>query len=119
MTSAAYDNVAKKTTSYKKVVTSQTISSAKKSSSPLKSTYVKSTRLASPMKMNQNQLVSNIQFVAHSAQIAENFTRSRSPAKQVFMNDINRAIARELYVDSTVNVVNNSSNKSPGKIKPG
>ena len=34
------------------------------------------------------------------------------------MPEINRALARELYVDSTVNVVNPTSN-SPPKIKPG
>ena len=33
--------------------------------------------------------------------------------------DINRALARELYVESTVNVVNPSSKNSPGKVKPG
>ena len=33
--------------------------------------------------------------------------------------EINRAVARELYVNSTVNVVNPSSRKSPSKVKPG
>lgn len=33
--------------------------------------------------------------------------------------EVNRAIARELYVNSTVNVVNPSSRKSPSKVKPG
>jgi hypothetical protein len=34
--------------------------------------------------------------------------------------DLNRALARELYVESTVNVVNPSgSMRSPGKVKPG
>jgi len=36
--------------------------------------------------------------------------------------DVSRAIARELYVDSTVNVVNPSGqrkSKSPSKVKPG
>lgn len=70
--------------------------------------------------MNQNQLVGDIQYVAQSAQIAESYGRSRSPAKQaIHQSDINRAIAREMYVDSTVNVVNPTSKNSPGKIKPG
>ena len=38
---------------------------------------------------------------------------------KVFDPEVNRALARELYVDSTVNVVNPSSKKSPGKVKPG
>ena len=81
---------------------------------------MKSTRLASPIKLTQNQFVNDIQYIAQSAQIAEGFGRSRSPAKQaVHMSDINRAIAREMYVDSTVNVVNPSNKNSPGKIKPG
>lgn len=33
--------------------------------------------------------------------------------------DVNRALARELYVESTVNVVNPSAKNSPSKIKPG
>jgi hypothetical protein len=32
---------------------------------------------------------------------------------------VNRALARELYVESTVNEVNPRSKRSPGKIKPG
>ena len=35
-----------------------------------------------------------------------------------FDPEFNRALARELYVDSTVNVVNAKRN-SPGKVKPG
>jgi hypothetical protein len=38
---------------------------------------------------------------------------------KAFDPEVNRALARELYVDSTVNVVNPSSRKSPGKVKPG
>jgi len=33
--------------------------------------------------------------------------------------EINRALARELYVDSTVNVVNPSNRRNGGKVKPG
>jgi len=33
--------------------------------------------------------------------------------------EINRALARELYVESTVNVVNPSNRRSGGKVKPG
>ena len=38
-----------------------------------------------------------------------------------FDPEVNRALARELYVDSTVNVVNPSGGKkgSPSKVKPG
>ena len=36
-----------------------------------------------------------------------------------FDPEVNRALARELYVESTVNEVNPRSKKSPGKIKPG
>lgn len=51
--------------------------------------------------------------------------RVGSPSKMAALNEsgldpeINRAVARELYVNSTVNVVNPSSRKSPSKVKPG
>jgi hypothetical protein len=46
---------------------------------------------------------------------------NKSPKRSILGNspDINRALARELYVESTVNVVNPSSKNSPGKVKPG
>lgn len=36
-----------------------------------------------------------------------------------FEPDLNRAIARELYVDSTVNVVNPTGKFNGSKVKPG
>ena len=51
--------------------------------------------------------------------------RVPSPSKRINGFDtgldpeVNRAVARELYVNSTVNVVNPSSRKSPSKVKPG
>jgi len=36
-----------------------------------------------------------------------------------FEPDLNRAIARELYVDSTVNVVNPTGKMNGAKVKPG
>jgi hypothetical protein len=47
----------------------------------------------------------------------------QSPRK--FLNEtvmepeVQRALARELYIEETVNVVNPTSSGSPGKVKPG
>ena len=84
--------------------------------------------------MTQQQLYQDISYVAQSAaaMYGENEVsriggnRSRSPNRGygggVPLDDevpeFNRALARELYVESTVNVVNPNS-RSPAKIKPG
>jgi len=52
---------------------------------------------------------------------------SSSPYKRYVMNvyddnfdpETNRALARELYVESTVNVVSGGKGRSPNKVKPG
>lgn len=36
-----------------------------------------------------------------------------------FDPELNKAIARELYVEDTINVVNPTNRKSPNKVKPG
>jgi hypothetical protein len=56
-----------------------------------------------------------INFIASAAQISRQ--RSPSPTRG-FSPDINRALAREMYIESTVNVVSPGKN-SPAKIKPG
>ena len=44
---------------------------------------------------------------------------SRKYADMTNDTEINRALARELYVESTVNVVNPSNRRNGGKVKPG
>jgi len=44
---------------------------------------------------------------------------SRKYADYTIDTEINRALARELYVESTVNVVNPSNRRTSGKVKPG
>ena len=50
--------------------------------------------------------------------------RAGSPTKyqnkdKAFDQEINKALARELYIDSTVNVVKAVDGKYSGKVKPG
>jgi hypothetical protein len=108
--------------------------------------------LKSPKKLDQSQLVQDIQWVSTAApymapsQSSPNGYSSpyrqspsrRSPRKAAMASpgrvgsptryhkkelaydaEVNRAFAREMYVNSTVNVVNPSSKRSPGKVKPG
>lgn len=92
--------------------------------------FNKSVRLNSPKKAPQGRLLTDLAatYISQSAQIQESSpVRSpgrRSPRKKlgydqdgVFDPEVNRAIARELYVDSTVNVVNPRT--KGGGIKPG
>lgn len=66
------------------------------------------------------------------AQSAQTYSPTRSPGRRSpkknfkgynqegpFEPDLNRAIARELYVDSTVNVVNPTGKYNGAKVKPG
>lgn len=108
--------------------------------------------LRSPKKMDQSQLVQDIQWVSTAApyvggQSSPNASGYASPYRQspsrksprkamaspgrvgsptryhkkelAYDAEVNRAFAREMYVNSTVNVVNPSSKRSPGKVKPG
>ena len=108
--------------------------------------------LRSPKKMNQSELVQDIQWVSSAApyvggQSSPNASGYASPYRQspsrksprkamaspgrvgsptryhkkelAYDAEVNRAFAREMYVNSTVNVVNPSSKRSPGKVKPG
>lgn len=110
--------------------------------------------LRSPKKLDQSQLVQDIQWVSSAApymgqsQSSPNATGYSSPYRQspsrrsprkaamaspgrvgsptryhkkelAYDAEVNRAFAREMYVNSTVNVVNPSSKRSPGKVKPG
>jgi len=99
-----------------------------------------------PMQMSQSELTSDIQWMAYSQQNVTRSPKRASPQRggsprkgsprkgspgrlgsptryhlneSVYDPDVNRALARELYVDSTVNVVNPSSRASPGKVRPG
>lgn len=87
--------------------------------------------------MSQKEMVDDAHFVTSlTAQVLKSPKRSmRSPKRlsspgrrgsperkyaDITMDtEVNRALARELYVESTVNVVNPSSRKSAGKVKPG
>lgn len=86
---------------------------------------MKSVRQSSPSKLNQSKM-----YTAQSAQLLASSPR-RSPGRKSspkkmrgigyanhFDPEVNRAIARELYVDSTVNVVNPGA-KSTSKVVPG
>ena len=88
--------------------------------------------------MSQSALYNDIHMTSMTQQVLRSPKR-RSPRKnasplrqtspmrraggyeytQEYDPEINRAVARELYVNSTVNVVNPSSRKSPNKVKPG
>ena len=79
----------------------------------------RSTRVKSPIKMTQEQLVKDIHYVASTAQIESRYgERRQSPSPARMSPELNRALARELYVESTVNVVSPGKN-SPSKIRPG
>jgi hypothetical protein len=58
--------------------------------------------------------------IASTAQLASSPKRGgrRSPSPSKLSPEVNRALARELYIESTVNVVNPSKG-SPSKIRPG
>lgn len=99
-----------------------------------------SFRKKSPMRMTQSALYKDLQMTSMTQQALRSPDRLRSPKRsnaspvrqgsplrrgagtgyEYSMDpEINRAVARELYVNSTVNVVNPSSRKSPSKVKPG
>ena len=90
----------------------------------------KSVRQKSPKKAYNVNRLTDMTYNAQSAQLLASSPR-RSPRKgsprkrggigyeaNMFDPEVNRAIARELYVDSTVNVVNQGS-KSANKVIPG
>lgn len=88
--------------------------------------------------MTQSALYKDIQMTALTQQALKSPKRMRSPKRstaspvrgaspskrygqQEYTLDpeVNRAVARELYVNQTVNVVSASGKKSPSKVKPG
>lgn len=89
--------------------------------------------------MSQSTLYQDIHMTSMTSQVLRSPKKLRSPKRSmaspvrvgspskrsaIFADngldpEINRAVARELYVNSTVNVVNPSSRKSPTKVKPG
>jgi len=44
---------------------------------------------------------------------------NRSVINETLDPEVSRALARELYIEETVNVVNPGKKGSPGKVKPG
>ena len=92
-----------------------------KGTSPTK-LLAKSVSQKSPYKRNQDST-----YVSQSAQAYQASPR-RSPKKKgiigyeqsgPFDPELNRAVARQMYVDSAVNVVYPSANQIGAKVKPG
>ena len=76
----------------------------------------------SPLKMSSGQLVADLNWInQNQASGAGNFYHGGPGYHQenIFDAEYNRAVARTLYVESTVNVVNTRSKSSYAKVKPG
>jgi len=110
LASNAFDNQMNQSSNKKQY---SRLTSGKKVRAKRSSIVTKSTRLESPKKLNPNESVNN---VASTAQIG---SRQKSPSPNRLSPDVSRALARELYIESTVNVVNAGGRKSPSKVKPG
>ena len=77
------------------------------------------TSMTSQVLKSPNRLRSPKRSMASPVRAGSPSKRSAVVIDNGIDPEINRAVARELYVNSTVNVVNPSSRKSPSKVKPG
>ena len=77
----------------------------------------------SPLKMSSGQLVADLNWInQNQGQMGNANFYNGGPGyhqENIFDAEYNRAIARTLYVESTVNVVNTRSKSSYAKVKPG